>query len=166
MKLHKYTVEELKEAVKTSGSIRQTLQKLGVKPYGGNYDTFRKAVEHFQINTDHFHGMGWNKGDHSGVLAKNSKARTRKLEDILKEGTRYSTSKLRKRLIKSGLKEEKCESCGLTEWMGQEISLELDHINGIRTDNRIENLRILCPNCHAQTATYRGRNKKNKTLDS
>ena len=66
--------------------------------------------------------------------------------------------KLRQRLIKEGLKLHQCESCLCETWMGQPIPLELDHINGDRWDSRLENLRLLCPNCHAQTDTYRGRN--------
>ena len=57
------------------------------------------------------------------------------------------------------MKEHKCESCGISEWLGKPLSLELDYINGDRYDNRLQNLRILCPNCHAQTDTYRGKNK-------
>ena len=158
MNLRKYTLEQLKEAVQTSGSIRQALKKLGVAPYGGNYDVFRKAVENFDISTEHFHGQGWNKGDKSGILKRTRSPRT-PMEDILKEGTSYVTSKLRLRLIKEGFKQHKCEICGLEEWASQPIPLELDHINGDRYDNRLENLRILCPNCHAQTDTYRGKNK-------
>jgi len=159
MNLHKYTPEELKEAVKTSGSIRQALKKLGVAPYGGNYDVFRKAVKHYDISVDHFHGQGWNKGDKSGILKK--ARRHLSLEEILQENVSYASSKLRQRLIKAGLKQHKCEVCDLEEWNKQPISLELDHINGNRNDNRLENLRILCPNCHAQTDTYRGKNRKN-----
>ena len=72
----------------------------------------------------------------------------------------YSSHGLRKRLITEGLKEHKCECCGITEWNGKPAPIELDHINGNHHDNRLENLRILCPNCHAQTDTYRGKNKK------
>jgi len=158
MKLHKYTIEELREAVRTSGSIRQVLKKLNVKAAGGNYATFKKAVEHFDIDTSHFHGKGWNRGDHSSLLKKARNVRT--LDELLDKDIYYSSDKLKKRLIKEGLKEHKCEQCGITEWNGQPAPIELDHINGVRTDNRLENLRVLCPNCHAQTKTYRGKNKK------
>jgi 5-methylcytosine-specific restriction endonuclease McrA len=65
---------------------------------------------------------------------------------------------LKERLIREGLKQRKCEMCGRAGWRDRPIPLELDHINGRRQDNRLQNLRILCPNCHAQTDTYRGRN--------
>lgn len=85
------------------------------------------------------------------------------LQEILVENSTFQSNKLRKRLIKLDVKERRCEKCGLSEWLDQPISLELDHINGIKTDNRLENLRIICPNCHAQTTTYRGKNIKKKT---
>ena len=70
----------------------------------------------------------------------------------------YQTNKLRKRLIKEGIKDEKCEVCGITDWNGMKLSFELDHINGDRTNHKLDNLRIICPNCHSQTHTYRGKN--------
>jgi hypothetical protein len=83
------------------------------------------------------------------------------LSEILKgEHPQYQTNKLRIRLIKDGIKEEKCEVCGITEWNGKRVSFELDHIDGNRTNHKIENLRIICPNCHSQTHTYRARNIK------
>lgn len=160
MKLFKYTLEQLKDAVEHSRSVREVLKKLGVSPCGGNYSTFHKAVKYYQISTEHFHGQGWNKEDYSELLDNARKVREIPLEDILKPDTFYKSSGLRIKLINQGFKEHKCEMCGLTEWVGKPISLELDHINGIKTDNRLENLRILCPNCHSQTDTYRGRNKK------
>lgn len=83
----------------------------------------------------------------------------RPLEEILVERSSYvSTYHLKERLLKEGVKEHRCECCGNTEWMGESIALELHHVNGVKDDLRIENLQILCPNCHAFTDNYRGRN--------
>lgn len=81
------------------------------------------------------------------------------LSEILVENSNFvNSNNLRKRLIKEGVKEYRCECCKLTEWLGKPIALELHHINGVKSDLRIENLMILCPNCHAITDNYRGKN--------
>lgn len=87
----------------------------------------------------------------------------RSLKSILVENSTYrsGTHKLKKRLIREKYFEHKCYCCGNTEWMGKIIPLELEHINGINTDHSLINLTLLCPNCHAQTSTYRGKNKRN-----
>lgn len=82
----------------------------------------------------------------------------RPLSKILVENSNYQSYKLGKRLLREKLKEYKCELCGNIEWLGKPIPLELHHINGINTDNRLENLQLLCPNCHALTDNYRGKN--------
>ena len=87
--------------------------------------------------------------------------KTYKLEDILIKDSPYrSLSKLKIRLISEGIKENRCECCNNTMWLGKPIKLELHHINGINTDNRLENIQLLCPNCHAYTDNYRGRNQE------
>ena len=82
------------------------------------------------------------------------------MKEILKEDSIYQSYKLAKRLIKEGIKEYKCECCNLSKWQNKPIPLELHHINGIHSDNRLENLQLLCPNCHALTDSYRGKNIK------
>lgn len=76
------------------------------------------------------------------------------LEKVLTEDSNYNRTKLKDRLISSGIKEYKCECCGITEWLNKPISLQLHHLNGINNDNRLENLQLLCPNCHSQTDNF------------
>ena len=147
-----YSEQELREAVKTSTSIRQVLDKLNIVPAGGNYQTTNRRIQKLDIDITHFTGQAWNRGKITGPK--------RHIEEYLKENSVVQSFKLKGRLIAEGLKEHKCECCGITEWNGKPAPIELDHINGNKYDNRLENLRILCPNCHAQTDTYRGKNKK------
>jgi Zn finger protein HypA/HybF involved in hydrogenase expression len=149
----KYTLEEFKLAVEQSYSVAQVLTKLGLAPKGGNYGVFHRYKKQHNIDTSHFTGQGHLKG-------KTHNYTTKPLEEILVEESDYNSHKLRLRLIGEGIKEHKCECCRLSEWMGQPISLELDHIDGDNKNNKLDNLRVLCPNCHAQTPTYRGKNKK------
>ena len=152
---HSYSVEEFKKAVEESYSIAQTLTKLGLSPRGVNYRVFKKFEKLYNIDTSHFTGQGHLKG-------KSHNFNTTPLSEILVKDYEYSSNKLRKRLITEGLKEHRCECCGLNEWLGDLIPLELDHIDGDHYNNTLENLKILCPNCHAKTPTYRGKNKRSK----
>lgn len=147
-----WTNEEFISAVNSSLGIREVLRKLGLRPTGGNYKQFHKYVKELSLSTSHFKGQGWNKG----LSVTCNKGRP--LGDLLTKDSHYHSCKLKNRLLKEGIFDAICYSCGLTTWMGQIIPLELEHINGISTDNRLENLTLLCPNCHAQTPTYRGRN--------
>ncbi len=152
MTRYRYTEEDLKEAVATSGSVRQVLQKLKLVEAGGNYATTKRRIDNLNIDTSHFHGQAWSSGKNLG--------NRRPLEEYLSNNHTISSHHLRNRLIKEGVKLAKCEKCGIIEWNGQPAPLELEHKNGKHYDNSLDNLQILCPNCHAQTEHYRGRAKK------
>ena len=152
----KYTKEFLEPIVKECGSIRQVLQKLGLKEAGGNYENIKTRIKMFDIDTSHFHGMLWSKGK--------TWSKQKDLSDKLVENSAYSSGlpissfKLKNQLLKLEYKEHICEKCMSKEWLGEKIPLELHHVNGNRFDNRIENIQLLCPNCHAFTDNYRGKN--------
>lgn len=150
-----WTDEQFIEAVRTSLSYAQVLEKIGLRVAGSNYDTVKRKIKELQLNTSHMTGKAWNQGARSRVIRP-----ARPLSEVLVEHSSWiNSNNLRKRLLNEGVKEYKCECCGRTEWLGKPIKLELHHVNGIKDDLRIENLLILCPNCHAYTDNYRGKNK-------
>jgi hypothetical protein len=152
MKLFKYTEQDLRIAVGKSTSLRQVLLALGVSPYGGNYTVLKKAIRHFILDTSHFSGQAWNRGS--------KQPPKRALEQYLCNEAAISSYKLRNRLLKERILRPVCSNCRNTAWLGHPIPLELDHISGNNKDNRLENLRLLCPNCHALTSNNRGKNKR------
>ena len=155
----KYTKEQLTKAVSVSISCAGTLKYLGLKPAGANYGSVKRHIAELQLDTSHWKGQGWNKGQNFGPRRDISEYL---IDNTLRTGPHMGSNSLRRRLIREGLKEAQCERCGITQWNGKMAPLELDHINGNHEDNRFENLQILCPNCHAQTDTYRGRNRSDK----
>lgn len=163
MAIRSFTDQELINAVSESISYNSVIEKLGLHICGGNQQSIRKHISRLGISTSHFLGKSWNRGNIAGL--KNYLKRD--LSDILIENSTYiNANHLKNRLIKEGIFEYKCYRCGRTKWEGELIPIQIDHINGIHNDNRLENLTILCPNCHALTPTYCGKNKKrvNKKL--
>ena len=154
MSKRKWTDEQFIEAVKNSLSYAQVLERLGLKVAGSNYETVKRKIKELNLDISHMTGSAWNQGARYKPVKP-----AQDIKEILVEHSTYvNTNHLRERLLKEGLKEHKCECCGNSEWMGKPIALELHHVNGIKDDQRIENLQILCPNCHAFTDNYRGRN--------
>ena len=144
--------------IRESESLIEVCRKAGIVPTTGNYDTLKKVITNNSVDISHFKRVG-------GTSTKK-----RELSEYLVKGVKVSSFKLKNRLLEEGIKEHRCENpeCGRTEWNGKPIPLELHHINGDNTDNRLENLQILCPNCHAFTDNYSGKNqklnKRNKAL--
>lgn len=150
-----WTDEQLIAAVKGSRSIRMVIMKLGLIPAGGNYVQVYYRMKDLELDSSHFKGMGWSKGERGFVSSQKIP-----LDKILVVNSRYQSFKLKSRLFAEGLKIPQCELCGWNQKSKDgRMPLELDHINGIHGDNRLENLRILCPNCHSLQDTHRGRNK-------
>lgn len=151
----KYSNIEFEEAVKSSFSIAGVLRKLGLTIAGGNHSTFKKLVVELKLDTSHFTGQGSNCGKNhkGGMIAK-------KLEEVMIENSNYSRQALKRRLIKNKLLKNICYECNILPiWRNKPMVLVLDHINGINNDNRLKNLRLLCPNCNSQTDTFCSRNK-------
>ena len=151
-KVYLVTDEEFKEIVKNANSYSDCLRALGLGTKGGSStDVLKRRINELKCSIEHF-------GKQPGRKSANAKY---DLEDILIENSTYANiSRLKTRLINERKMEYKCAFCGNTgEWLGENLTLQLDHINGINNDHRLENLRFLCPNCHSITPTYAGKNK-------
>jgi len=152
-KPRKWTEDQLIEALESSTSIRAVLIKLGLKPAGGNYHYLSLKIKELKLDTKHLKGRAWNKGLVLGSMSRMP------LDKMLVANSSFQSYKLKHRLFLEGLKNPECELCGWSELSRDgRIPVELDHINGDKTDNRIGNLRILCPNCHSLQPTHRGKN--------
>ena len=155
MKPRKWTDEQFIIAVKESLSYAEVIKKLGLVCAGSNYDTVKRKIKELNLDTSHMTGMGWNTGVRYRPVIQ-----ARPLDEILVKDSPYiNINHLRERLFKESVKEQRCECCGLTEWLNKPIRFEIHHINGDNKDHRLENIQILCPNCHSLTDNYRGKNK-------
>ena len=152
-KIYKLSDEQFVELLKKSSTISEVLFKLGYTTKGNSwgYSQIKRRMTDLNLDYSIFKGKSY--------LA-NKKPDKISEQDILRENCKHQRTVLRRYIIKNNLIQYKCAICGCTEWQGKTLSLELDHINGINNDNRLENLRFLCPNCHSQTSTYGSRNQQ------
>lgn len=138
------------QAVAESLSLGETLRRLGLSHTGNSRTRLRTAIECLGLSTAHF--------TPNGRSSERKKAAAKPLAEHLVLGSRIASTVLKERLWAAGLLPRYCQLCGQGEvWNDQPLVLQLDHCNGNRRDNRIGNLRILCPNCHSQTDTFAGR---------
>lgn len=152
-----------KKAINNSSCISECLRELGFITVsgGGPYKQFKNLCSHYGLGIVFTKTKVW--GNKKGPKTKVP------LEAYLSNHKYITSNKLKKKLYDEGLKEPKCEKCGIVNWEEKPLTLHLDHVNGDSSDNRLDNLQILCPNCHSQTTTYAGRNsnsyyrKKDKT---
>ncbi len=151
-KWERFTRQEIEQFVKDSFSYAQLAKKCGYKG-GSSLQQIKQMVEQFELDVSHFTGQGWLAGrtyESKKYIQFNEYIRSKYVQ----------TNKLRKKLLKEGLKEHVCECCLNSMWNGVPIPLEVHHIDGDKNNNDLENLQLLCPNCHALTDTYRGRNTR------
>ena len=153
-KIYKLSDKEFIDLVKSSLNISEVLFKLGysTKENSWGYSQVKQRMTDLNLSGKDFRGRA--------AVIENSEARKVNKENLFRKGSRHNRCVLRRTIIRENLIPYKCAICGITEWNEKTLSLELDHINGENNDNRLENLRFLCPNCHSQTSTYGSRNHK------
>jgi Zn finger protein HypA/HybF involved in hydrogenase expression len=133
------TKSELLKAVEGAQSMAEVVRRLGLNKSSNTYTTLRKSFEFHNIKIE---------------FKNHRSTKPYKVEDIFCENSTYDRTTLRNKIIKEEILQYKCSECDIIDWNGQKLSLQLDHINGVSNDNRLKNLRFLCPNCHSQTKTW------------
>ncbi len=155
-RVRSWTDDQLAQAVASCESYRAVLVQIGLVPAGGNYVQVTQRVSDLKLDTSHFTGKGWNSG-----WKFDPRVPAKPLDVLLVKDSDTQSNTLKRRLFSAGLKNPKCEICGWgKKSQDGRTPVELDHINGDKHDNRFENLRILCPNCHSLQPTHRGKNKR------
>ncbi|MGW4301877.1 HNH endonuclease signature motif containing protein [Streptomyces sp. NPDC004646] len=150
----KWTKQVLESVVARSKSVNEVLRRLGLDLVGGNHTNISRRIKAYGIDTSHFTPLAPRENQRRGRTGAQLL-----VEDTSAHARRIPSSRLKKALRKLGV-EERCALCGIEPvWLGKPLPLEVDHIDGNWRDNRIENLRLLCPNCHSATDSYRGRGK-------
>ncbi len=163
----RFTRGILEPIVHSSTSVAQVLAQLGMRTDGGPHRDMSSHLRALGLDTSHFRGSAWSRGETARTNAVIDRAaRKRRLPDdqvFIANAPHIHGTTLARRLVEKGVPYQ-CKQCGISEWRGQPIVLHLDHINGVHNDNRLENLRLLCPNCHSQTPTYCNRAREGAVL--
>lgn len=158
--MRKYDKEWLTSLCESSYSYAEVLEKAGRKQGGGAQQTLKKKIEEWNIDISHFTGQRWQKSPHQQPQVYAEKY---ELSKVFCKNSPVTQKVLRGYVERHQILDYKCVNCKCDgHWLGGIISLEIDHIDGDNKNNEISNLRYLCPNCHALTDTYRGRNIKPK----
>ena len=159
MALQPYTKEWLEELCAESNSLAEVLLKAGRKLGGGSQQSLKKKISEFEIDISHFSGQGWSKGKTKETDKRISSREKYTLEEVFCKNSPVTQKILRGYVERHKVIEYKCFKCGCTgQWQDGEIALEIHHIDGNNTNNELSNLCYLCPNCHALTDNYRGKN--------
>lgn len=137
-----------------SESMVSILRLLGLNDSSGNHRTLNKRIAEDNLDTEKL------KKNRKRAYTERGIQPSPNLASVLRTGSNYNRAALKRRLLDEGYWEYRCMECGIEDWCGKPISLHLDHINGTNDDNRLHNLRLLCPNCHSQTPSYAGRNAR------
>lgn len=140
-------IEKIRQACKVSKSVYGVIKNLGLRSTGSRHQEIKRIIKNNKIDISHFTGR-----------ASNRLRFKKPLNELLQYDTEVESSHLKKRILQENIIENKCSRCNISEWQGEKLSLILDHISGDRRDNRLENLRLLCPNCNSLTDTFSGRN--------
>lgn len=153
MKRYDWSKERLEEAINHSFTYCDVLRYLNIPLQGNNASTLKRKIKEYNLDISHFTLKG-----------KRTKKDYIKAEHYLCENSNIQTNKLKNKLLFEGIKEYKCECCGLENWLGKPIVLQLHHIDGNKNNNKLENLQLLCPNCHSQTDNYCGNANREKHI--
>ena len=153
-KIYECTDEQFVNLIKNSANIAEVLFKLGytVKGNSWGYSQVKQRMTDLNLSSANFKGKN--------TYYETNKEREISPDKLFRINCKHTRTVLRRNIIRNNLLPYKCAICGISKWNNKTLSLELDHINGMNNDNRLENLRFLCPNCHSQTTTYGSRNQQ------
>lgn len=159
-KIAKFTKEELQKIFDTSDNYKEVLQKIGLSSNSNNYNTLNRYIKELSIDLSK---INMNRLKKQKITSNVSSRQGKDFYALVKQGElNWSPSKLLNKLVENNIKEYKCEECGISEYNGKPLRLELHHKDGNKMNNKLENLEMLCPNCHSQTDNFRFKNRKHK----